>query len=130
MRFNLIDRILERTADRVVAVKCVTAAEEYLGDHFPGFPVLPGVMMLEALVQAGRLLVGEAGGAVSGVPLVVTGVRNVRYSSMVRPGESLRVDVRLRGVDGDAWDLEGIGTVDDQTAVQGRFRLTPLGDGA
>lgn len=130
MRFNLIDRVLERAADRVVAVKCVTAAEEYLDDHFPGFPVLPGVMMLEALVQAGRLLVGEAGGAASGVPLVVTGVRNVRYSSMVRPGESLRVDVRLRGVDGDAWDLEGIGTVDDQTAVQGRFRLTPLGDGA
>jgi len=86
--------------------------------------------MLEALVQAGRLLVGEAGGVASGAPLVVTGVRNVRYSSMVRPGESLRVDVRLRGVEGDAWDLEGIGTVDDQTAVQGRFRLTPLGDGA
>lgn len=130
MRFNLIDRVLERAVNRVVAVKCVTASEEYLGDHFPGFPVLPGVMMLEALVQAGRLLVEEAGGAASGAPLVVTGVRNVRYSSMVRPGESLRVDVRLRGVDGDAWDLEGIGTVDDQTAVQGRFRLTLLGDGA
>src|SRR4051812_18814442 len=56
MRFELIDRVLERGPGRLVAMKNVTSAEEYLGDHFPGFPVLPGVMMLEALVQAGRLL--------------------------------------------------------------------------
>ncbi len=139
MRFRLIDQVLERASDRVVAVKCVTAAEEYLDDHFPGFPVLPGVMMLEALVQAGRQLVGglasdgDDGGATTppaGGPLVLTDVRNVRYSSMVRPGESLRVEVTLRARDEQGWELEGVGTVGDQTAVQGRFRLTPFGNEA
>ena len=135
MRFRLIDQVLERAADRVVAVKCVTAAEEYLDDHFPGFPLLPGVMMLEVLVQAGRELVGGADAAETrpgtpatcGLkPLVLTEVRNVRYSNMVRPGESLRVEVTLRKQDEGGWDLEGVGSVNNQTAVQGRFRLEPL----
>lgn len=140
MRFELIDRVVERHPDRLVAVKSVTSAEEYLGDHFPGFPVLPGVMMLEALVQAGRLLIAgntpadsAAGSSVSAGcptpatdPLVLTEVRNVRYGSMVRPGETLRVEVTLTGREGDAWTLTGMGEVRGQLAVQGRFRLTPL----
>jgi 3-hydroxyacyl-[acyl-carrier-protein] dehydratase len=52
MKFLLIDQVLDRTPTSIVAIKNVTAAEEYLGDHFPGFPVLPGVFMLEALTQA------------------------------------------------------------------------------
>ena len=48
MHFTLIDRVLERTDDRLVAIKLVSAAEEYLQDHFPTFPVLPGVLMIEA----------------------------------------------------------------------------------
>jgi 3-hydroxyacyl-[acyl-carrier-protein] dehydratase len=121
VRFELVDRVLERTPDRLVAVKAVTSAEEYLGDHFPGFPVLPGVMMLEALVQAGRLLADDPGG-----PLVVSEVRNVRYGNMVRPGQTLRVEVTLKGMDESGYDLTGVGSVDEQVAVQGRFKLTRL----
>ena len=55
MRFLLIDRILDLEPGRnLVAVKNLSMAEEYLADHFPGFPVMPGVLMLEALTQAGR----------------------------------------------------------------------------
>ena len=130
MRFQLIDRVLERTPDRLVALKCVTAAEEYLADHFPGFPVLPGVLMLEALAQAGRLLVaGDQTGETAGTcpdPLVLAEVKNVRYSNMVRPGQSLRVEVSIRKQDAGGWELDGVGTVEDQAAVQGRFRLAPL----
>jgi 3-hydroxyacyl-[acyl-carrier-protein] dehydratase len=130
LRFELIDRVLERSEDRIVAIKSVTSAEEYLGDHFPGFPVLPGVMMLEALVQAGRRLVADRPDRLA-APLVVSEVRNVRYANMVRPGQTLRVEVTLRtpgtpGSDADGYDLQGVGTVDDQVAVQGRFKLTPL----
>ena len=130
VRFQLIDRVIEQSADRLVAVKNVTAAEEYLADHFPTFPILPGVMMLEALVQAGRALV-EAGGDIGG-NLVLKEVRNVRYGNMVRPGQSLVVEVTLRsGPSADApdapmWDLQGVGKVNDQVAVQGRFSLAPL----
>lgn len=138
LRFELIDRVVERQADTLTGIKNVSAAEEYLADHFPGFPVLPGVMMLEALVQAARLFVagpdgewadgGTSGGGISGGggPLVVTQVRNVRYGNMVRPGQALVVRVSLRKREGDAYEFQGEGTVDGQVAVQGRFRLEPL----
>lgn len=122
MRFDLIDRVLEQSPDRITAIKNVTAAEEYLADHFPGFPVLPGVMMLETLVQAARHLVA----ADDQGPWVIADVRNVKYGNMVRPGQSLRVEVTVRSRDETGWDFQGTGTVDDQVAVQGRFRLTTL----
>lgn len=129
VRFDLVDRVVERSADRLVSVKAVTAAEEYLGDHFPGFPILPGVMMLECLIQAGRELVaGEPGCPAFGGdrPLVLEDVRNVRYGNMVKPGQSLHVEVQLRKHDGDAFELQGTGKVEGQVAVQGRFRLAPM----
>lgn len=125
MRFELIDRVLESGPDHLAAVKNVTAAEEYLADHFPGFPVLPGVMMLETLVQAARRLAEGLPDAPGG-PLVIADVRNVKYGNMVRPGQTLRVSVALKGRDGQGLDFQGVGTVDEQVAVQGRFRLVPL----
>ena len=126
MRFNLIDQVVEQSSDRIVAIKNVSRAEEYLDDHFPGFPVLPGVMMLETLVQAGRHLMVEKAG--KQIPLVLTDVRNLRYGNMVRPGQALQVEVTLRGPakDGAGWDLQGIGKVGADVAVQGRFCLEPL----
>ncbi len=131
MKFELIDRVIEQGSDRIVALKNVSSAEEYLADHFPSFPVLPGVMMLETLVQAARLMLATHAKAAGNQPLVLAEVRNIRYGNMVRPGQSLRVEVTLRGESrGDtgipAWDLNGVGKVDDQVAVQGRFFLTPL----
>ena len=81
MRFELIDAVLEQEDDRIVAVKSVSSAEEYLGDHFPGFPVLPGVMMLEAMVQSARKLLNDRASA---RPWVLAEVRNVRYGNMVK----------------------------------------------
>ncbi len=126
MRFELIDKVVQQDADRLVAVKTVTAAEEYLGDHFPGFPVLPGVLMLEAMVQAGRRLLAGRDGLDR--PLVLSQVRNVRYGNMVRPGQSLEIEVTLRGEGSpqQGYELDGTGRVEQQMAVQGRFRLTPL----
>ncbi len=125
MRFELIDRVLDRQEDSLTGIKAVTAAEEYLGDHFPGFPVLPGVMMLEALVQAARLFVAGLQDPPA-LPLVLTQVKNVRYGNMVRPGQALTVRITLRKLDDGGYDFQGVGTVDEQAAVQGRFRLEPL----
>ncbi len=124
MRFTLIDKVLEQDDDRIVAIKNVTSAEEYLGDHFPGFPVLPGVMMLETLVQAARTLMRSVDGPPTAGHLVIAEVRNLRYAAMVRPGQALKVEVTLRKRDDDGGlEFQGLGSVDDEVAVQGRFRL-------
>ncbi len=126
MKFTLIDEVLEQSPDRIVAVKSVTAAEEYLADHFPKFPVLPGVFMVEAMVQAARRLLGSRGGR-----HVLGGVRALRFGSFVRPGESLRVEVRLdREGEAGEFRFQGTGSVvrsdgSSETAVTGRFTMRP-----
>ena len=61
MKFDLVDQVLEQDEKRIVTIKQVTLAEEYLADHFPGFPILPGVLMLEAMVQAASKLLAPEG---------------------------------------------------------------------
>lgn len=129
MKLNLIDKVVSRTDDSLRAIKNVTAAEEYLGDHFPGFPILPGVFMLETMVQAGRHFVAGLADAPAR-PLMVTRARNVKYAAMVKPGETLTVEVKLRKreqVDGrEAFEFDGTGWNGEAVAVQGRFTLTPV----
>jgi 3-hydroxyacyl-[acyl-carrier-protein] dehydratase len=117
--------VVSQQPESLAAVKVLTSAEEYLADHFPAFPVMPGVLMLETLVQAGRRLVAALDGPPTR-PLVVQEVRNLRYGSMVQPGQALEVTVTLRKREGTSWQLQGSGSVNDEMAVQGRFILSPL----
>ena len=127
MRFNLIDNVLEVDDNRIVARKQVSAAEEYLADHFPGFPILPGVLMLEAMVQAARRLLESTNGG----SWVAGSVRAVKYGAMVRPGQALRVEVTVSKPDADGVvACRGTGTVegmpgDGDTAISGRFTMRP-----
>lgn len=131
MRFELIDHVYEQSDDHIRAVKHVTAAEEYLGDHFPGFPILPGVLMLESLVQAARRLLqgGES------QRLVLGEVKSLKYGAMVRPGEQLEVEVTaLKRDDLGQWACKGKGIVRrnegaspiEATAITGRFTMRPI----
>ena len=129
MHFALVDTVLEQTPDRVRALKQVTLAEEYLQDHFPTFQVLPGVFMLEAMVQAARRLTDAQGKP----RMVLGGAKALRYGSFVRPGEALEVDVQLEKAQPDGSVIfKGTGTVrrpgggEPETAVSGRFTLRPL----
>lgn len=133
MRFDLVDAVLEQTPDAIVTIKHVSGAEEYLQDHFAGFPVLPGVMMLEAMVQAGRRLI-EADHAPSDPPLVLGTVRGLKYGRFVPPGCSLVVRAE-RGKTGDdgtyeikatAEVREPDGTMSEQKAASGRLTLRPV----
>ncbi len=127
MHFDLIDSVLERSNDRIVTIKLVTAAEEYLQDHFAGYPVLPGVFMLEAMVQAARRLEGVAPG--QSARLCLGTVRALKYGSFVRPGQVLRVTIERVA----PHDYKGRGEVLDAgvtstdagpaTACSGRFTL-------
>jgi 3-hydroxyacyl-[acyl-carrier-protein] dehydratase len=124
VKFNLIDRIEQLTHDRVVGVKYVSLAEEYLGDHFPTFPVLPGVLMLEAITQAAGWLLHHRTGFAKSMA-VLKEARNVKYGTFVAPGQTLRVEVDfLKLTDaGASFKAGGFTGPDDALAVQARIEI-------
>lgn len=134
MRFDLVDAVIEKSADRIVTHKNVSSAEEYLQDHFPTFPVLPGVLMIESMVQAARVL-AKSNNA-EHARHVLGGVRALKYGTFVRPGDTLRVEVSLeRTHDDGRMEFKGAGTVlkpdavagsEPPTAVSGKFWLRPM----
>jgi 3-hydroxyacyl-[acyl-carrier-protein] dehydratase len=123
MRFVLVDRILEiNTGRSLVAVKNLSLAEEYLGDHFPGFPVMPGVLMLEALTQAGAWLIRETDDY-SHSMIVLKAARGIKYGNFVAPGNQLKMTVELTAHGADESTFKGVGEVDGQEMVKGRITL-------
>jgi len=106
MHFNLVDRIIERSDSEIVTLKHVSNAEEYLQDHFPGFPVLPGVMMLEAMTQAARLLLDPDDSATA--PWVLSKAKALKYGAFVRPGATIRIRMTRHSDNEDgSVDLKG-----------------------
>ena len=123
MKFLLIDAITDVVpGKRLGAVKALSRAEEYLADHFPKRPVMPGVLMLEVMVQAAawldRLTTDYAHSMV-----LLREARNIKYGHFVTPGEILTVDVKiLKDVDGGLL-CQGRGRVGQKSAVSGRFEI-------
>ncbi len=123
MKFNLIDRIEQISDERILAVKHVSLAEEYLADHFPSFPVLPGVLMLEALTQAAGWLLHRRNNFKRSFA-VLKEAKNVKYGRFVAPGNALRIDVEFaKSTDSGGGIFKATGTVDDATAVSARLEL-------
>ena len=124
MRFLLIDRITELEPQKsITALKNLSLAEEYLADHFPGFPVMPGVLMLETLIQAGAWLIRHAEDFAHST-IMLKEVRAIRYNSFVTPGNSLIVKMAVRKREGSIWDFNGTGTVNGgDSAVSAKLTL-------
>ena len=124
MRFLLIDRITELEPKKsITAVKNLSLAEEYLADHFPGFPVMPGVLMLETLVQAGAWLIRHAENFFAHSTIMLKEARAIRYNSFVSPGNSLIVQMTVKKQVGNVWDFNGAGTVNGDSAVSAKLTL-------
>ncbi len=124
MKFGLVDRVEElESAKRIVAVKAVSLSEEYLAEHFPTFPVLPGVFMLESMAEAARWLVHEAQDFAHSV-ILLNQAKGITYKSFVAPGHLLRVEVTCRKLSDDASDFAGVGYCGQTEVLKGRFSLT------
>ncbi len=134
MKFILVDKIESigpgkrpdgPSYGRIVTTKALSLAEEYLADHFPAFPVLPGVMMLEALTQSAAWLVRLEQDYAKSV-IVLTTAKNVRYANFVQPGRSLRCEVDAVSIGEDKAKFKAAGFVDDAQAVSARLELSCL----
>lgn len=117
MKFQLVDKIESIVpGKKIVTTKVLSLAEEYLADHFPIFPVMPGVLMLESLTQAAAWLVRLEQNFSKSI-VVLSVARNVRYANFVAPGQVLRCEVELVSFDGHIAKLKGNGFVGDKPTV-------------
>jgi 3-hydroxyacyl-[acyl-carrier-protein] dehydratase len=123
MRFNLVDRIIEwQPGKSLQAVKNLTLGEEYLADHFPTFPVMPGVLMLQTLVEAGAWLLRLTDDFQHSM-IVLREARNVKYGNFMEPGRQMAIRVDLVEQDEASATFKGKGEVGGQTAVAARVTL-------
>jgi len=123
MRFYLVDKIESiRPGRHIVTSKALSLAEEYLADHFPTFPVLPGVLMLEAMVQSAAWLV-RVQQDFSRSMVVLAKARHIRYANFVAPGHTLRCEVEALEIGDAAARFQASATVDERQAVSGRLEL-------
>src|SRR4051795_4538537 len=130
MRLNLVDRILElEPGKKIRLVKNLTLAEEYLADHFPTFPVMPGVLMLQTLVEGAAWLLRLSDDYRHSV-IALREVKNVKYGTFMEPGRSLVVGVDLLELGDGTATFKGKGEKDGESCVSAKFTVARynLGD--
>ena len=125
--FLLVDKVveLERNA-RILAVKNVTFNEAFFMGHFPGRPVMPGVLMLEALAQAAGLLAFDAMGQVPDENNIYyfVGIDSARFKRPVEPGDQLLLEASIDRIRGGIWKFKGVARVGDEIACEAELMCT------
>lgn len=123
MRFILIDKVISlESGSRITTVKNVSLAEEYLADHFPTFPVLPGVLLLEGLIESASWLVREAENFEHSM-ILLEQARNVKYKSFLTPGNRIEYTVEAKLVEESLSSFTGFGESDGQRIIEAKFGL-------
>ena len=110
--FLLVDRIVELEADRVVGIKNVTVNEPFFTGHFPDFPVMPGVLIIEAMAQAAGVLVLKSMPDRANKLVLLVAVENARFRKPAVPGDSLRMEMKIIKRKASVAKMAGVATVD------------------
>jgi len=123
MRFSLIDQITElKPGESIQTVKNLSLAEEYLQDHFPGFPIMPGVLMVESLVQTCAWLM-RASEEFQYSTVLLKEAKAVKFNSFVSPGKTLTLTANVLKKEGRLWTFKASGHVGDLNTVSARLIL-------
>jgi len=123
----LVDRVLDwESGKTITAIKNVTVNEEFFQGHFPHKPVMPGVLMIEALAQTAALLSFLTMGVKPDENSVVyfVGIDNARFKRPVEPGDQLKMDVEILRVSRGIWKYKAVGTVDGKVALEAELMCT------
>ncbi|MCF6187845.1 MAG: beta-hydroxyacyl-ACP dehydratase [Desulfobulbaceae bacterium] len=121
--FLWLDRVCELTETSIRAEKTIEPDLDIFTGHYPDYPLMPGVLLCEAVFQAGALLIGELSGrdeTISGVP-VLARIQGAKFKREVRPGETISIEARLKEKVGPAWFFKGTVRVQGKVAVQVEF---------
>ena len=118
--FLLVDRIVEIEEDqRIVGIKNVTVNESFFQGHFPHRPVMPGVLICEAMAQVGAIFAYSVGGGLdNGKVFMLTGLDRVKFKQPVEPGDQLRLELTSLRRRGSFWKMWGVATVDGKIVAQ------------
>ena len=121
--FLLIDRAEDfKPSESIVGVKCVTFNEPFFQGHFPGYPVMPGVLIIEALAQTGAILMSKSLNIdIAGKVIYFMSIDGVRFRSPVRPGDVLKMHVEVTRARGDIFKFKGKAMVGDKVAAEAEF---------
>jgi beta-hydroxyacyl-ACP dehydratase FabZ len=122
--FLLVDRIVEwDPGKKIVGIKNVTINEPFFQGHFPGRPIMPGVLIIEALAQAGGILALKAMGGEKRLAYMA-GVDGCKFRRMVVPGDQLRLEVTVTARKGPVWKMHGEALVDGALVAKGDLTAT------
>lgn len=124
--FLLVDRVIEiEGGKRIVALKNVTINEPFFAGHFPGRPIMPGVLLCEAVVQAGGILVRVTASDLrsNGQIAMLTTLDHVRFRHQVTPGDQVRLEAETLRRRGPFWKMRGTAVVDGKIAAELAFTL-------
>ena len=122
--FLLVDEIIEQGPSRIVCTKTFSGKEDFFAGHYPNFPLVPGVLLCEAAMQCGAILLSTHLAASSGKVPVATRMNDVRFKRIVRPGETIHIEVELVERLADAFFLKAKVTVGGKLAVRLEFACT------
>ena len=121
--FLLVDRAEEyRPHQSIVGIKCVTVNEPFFQGHFPDYPVMPGVLFVEALAQTGAVLMSKSLEVdVAGKTILFMSLDNCRFRAPVRPGDVLRLHVEVLRARGDIFKFRGRALVGEKVVAEAEF---------
>ncbi|MDX1590517.1 MAG: 3-hydroxyacyl-ACP dehydratase FabZ [Balneolaceae bacterium] len=117
--FLLVDRVLELEEDRIVTLKNVTVNEDFFNGHFPGAPIMPGVLQVEAMAQSGALMIMKNSvDDPKNTLMVFTGIKNAKFRKSVVPGDQLIMEVKMVNRRRNFITMVGTASVDDKIACE------------
>lgn len=126
--FLLVDRIVELTpGERAVGIKNVTANEPFFQGHFPDYPVMPGVLIVEAIAQVGAVAMLSLPD-MEGQLALFAGIDKVRFKRQIKPGDSIRIEVVMGQIRRNIGTGSGTATVDGELACKGDFMFALVPD--
>ncbi len=114
----MVDRIVDMTSDSVIGIKNVTVNEPYFVGHFPGFPVMPGVLIIEAMAQVAGVLVATLAPHTRGKLMFLASVEDAKFRRPVVPGDQLRIEMKMIRLKTTIAKMQGAATVDGQPVAE------------